>query len=49
MGAPTAIGVDDDLAAGEASVAHGAADDEVSTGVDVVLGVLVEIPVAKHE
>ena len=29
-----AVGVDDDLAAGEAAVAHGAADDELAGGVD---------------
>ena len=46
MRAPPAVGVDDDLAAGEACVAHGATDDEVSTGVDVVLGVLVKVPFA---
>src|SRR5208283_1173179 len=37
-----AVGVDDDLAAGQAGVAHGAADDETSGGIDVVLGVFVE-------
>ena len=44
MCAPATIGVDDDLASGEAGVAHGAANDEVSAWVDVVFGVLVEVP-----
>src|SRR5690606_34049284 len=37
-----AVGVDDDLAAGQAAVAHRAADDELAGRVDVVLGVLVQ-------
>ncbi len=37
-----AVGVDDDLAAGKAAVAHRAADDELAGRVDVVLGVLVQ-------
>ncbi len=37
--AHAAVGVDDDLASGQAGVAHGAADDEAAGGVDVVLGV----------
>jgi hypothetical protein len=36
MGADAAVGVDDDLAAGEAGVAVGAADDEASGRIDVV-------------
>ena len=35
MGAPSAVCVDDDLAAGEAGVSLGSADDELSGGVDV--------------
>ena len=38
----TAVGVDDDLAAGEACVSVGAADDEASGGIDVVFGVFVD-------
>ena len=37
-----AIGIDDDLAASQSGVAHGAADDEASGRIDVVLGVLVQ-------
>src|SRR5579872_1359137 len=37
-----AVGVDDDLAAGESGVAHGATDDEASRGIDVVLGVFIK-------
>src|SRR5690606_24701427 len=37
-----AVGVDDDLAAGQAAVAHRAADDELAGRVDVELGVLVQ-------
>ena len=37
-----AVGVDDDLASGESGVAHGAADDEASRGIDVILRVFVE-------
>ena len=44
MRTPSAVGVDYDLAASEAGVAHGASDDEVPAGVDVVLSVLVEVP-----
>src|SRR5271157_523819 len=40
--AHAAVGVDDDLAAGEAGVAHGASDDEASRGIDVIVGVFVE-------
>jgi hypothetical protein len=36
-----AVGVDDDLATGQAAVAHRAADDELAGRVDVELGVLV--------
>ena len=45
--APPAVRVDDDLAAGEAGVAHRAADDEVPARVDVVLGILVQVPFAE--
>src|SRR5690606_438599 len=38
----TAVGVDDDLASGQAAVAHRAADDELAGGIDVELGVLVQ-------
>ena len=40
MGSPTTIGVDDDLATGEAGVGLGATDDEGARGVDDDLGVL---------
>ena len=40
MGAGAAVGVHDDLAAGEAAVALWAANDEAARGVDQVLGVL---------
>ena len=40
--AHAAVGVDDDLAAGEAAVAVRAADDEATGRVDVELGVLVD-------
>src|SRR5208282_5875408 len=36
------VSVYDDLASGQAGIAHGAADHEASCGVDVVLGVLIE-------
>src|SRR5208282_3101156 len=36
------IGVYDDLASGQSGIAHGAADDEASGGIDVILGVLIE-------
>ena len=42
MAAHAAVGVDDDLAAGEAAVALGPADHEAAGGVDEVLGLLVE-------
>ena len=42
MTARAAVGVHDDLAAGQAGVAHGSADDEAASRIDVVLGVLVE-------
>jgi len=44
MSTPPAISVNNDLASGESGVTHGASDDEVSAGVDVVLGVLVQVP-----
>src|SRR5581483_1062950 len=37
-----AVGVDDDLAPGEAGVAHGSTNDETSGGIDVVLGIGIE-------
>ena len=40
--AHAAIGIDDDLAAGEAGVAHGSAYNEAAGRIDVVLGVCVE-------
>ena len=40
--ARAAVGVHDDLAAGEAGVAHRSADDKAAGRVDVILGVLVE-------
>ena len=43
VGAPTSVGVDDDLAAGEAGVTVGSADDEAAGGVDVVDGLLIEV------
>ena len=42
MRGAAAVGVDDDLAAGQAGVALRAADDEAAGGVDVVLRILVE-------
>src|SRR5882762_2674620 len=36
------VRVHDDLASGETGIAHGAANDEPSGGIDVVLGVLIE-------
>ena len=42
MTAVAAVGVHDNLAAGESRVAHRSADDEAAGGIDVVLGVLVE-------
>ncbi len=42
MAGHAAVGVDDDLAAGQAAVADRAADDELAGRVDVVLGVLVQ-------
>jgi hypothetical protein len=43
VGAPTTVGVDDDLAAGETAVALGAADGEQARGVHVVDGLVVEV------
>ena len=48
MTARAAVGIDDDLAAGQAGVAHGPADDEAAGGIDVVLGVLVEPRCGQH-
>src|SRR5690606_18636698 len=45
---PAAVAVDDDLAPGEAAVTHGAADDELAGGVDVVLGAGVEPALGQH-
>src|SRR5580765_6709169 len=42
MTAVTAVGVHDNFATGETSVAHRSADDETAGGVDVVLGIFVE-------
>mmetsp|Transcript_881 Transcript_881/g.2480 ORF Transcript_881/g.2480 Transcript_881/m.2480 type:complete len:266 (+) Transcript_881:242-1039(+) len=42
VGAPAPVGVDDDLATGEAAVALGPADGEHARGVDVVDGLVVE-------
>ena len=42
MGSFSAIGVDDDLAAGETGVAMGTADDELPRGIDMVCNVVVE-------
>ena len=39
MGSITAVGIHDDLSAGEAAVAYGAADDETAGGIDIELGV----------
>ncbi len=44
MGGGPAVGVHNDLAAGEAGVALGTADDEAAGGVDIDLGVLVHEP-----
>uniref|UniRef100_J3KZC6 Uncharacterized protein n=1 Tax=Oryza brachyantha TaxID=4533 RepID=J3KZC6_ORYBR len=43
VGSPAAEGFDDDLAAGEAGVAVGPADDEAAGGVEVEDGLLVEV------
>ena len=48
MAAHAAVGVDDDLPAGDAGVAHGAADDEAAGRVDVELGLLVEQPLRQR-
>lgn len=42
MAGHAAVGVDDDLAPGQAAVTHRATDDEVAGRVDVVLGALVQ-------
>ena len=41
VAAITAVGVHNDLPAGEAAIAHGAADDKPASGVDIDAGVLV--------
>jgi len=43
VGTPAAVGVDDDLAAGEAGVAVGPTDDEAARRVEVEDGLLVEV------
>ena len=43
MGAPAAVSVHNDLTACQTRVSHGAADHEVAAGVDVVLGVGIEV------
>ena len=43
VGTPPAVGVDDDLAAGETGVAVGATDDEPPGGVEVVDGLVVDV------
>src|ERR1700730_12428298 len=40
--AHAAVGIDDNLAAGEPGIPHRSADDEATRRIDVVLGVLVE-------
>src|SRR5208283_542879 len=42
VAAHATVGIHDDLSPGEPRVAHGAADDEASRGIDVVLRILVE-------
>mmetsp|Transcript_8932 Transcript_8932/g.20778 ORF Transcript_8932/g.20778 Transcript_8932/m.20778 type:complete len:484 (+) Transcript_8932:815-2266(+) len=55
VGSPSAVGVDDDLAAGEAGVSLRPADDELARGVevDVARGAVVEgqgrLPVLEHD
>ena len=44
----SAIGVHDDLAAGQAGVAVGAADHELAGGVDVPVGVVGDLQVAQR-
>src|SRR5690242_21599613 len=39
MASHAAVGVDDDLAPSQPGIAHGTADDEASSRIDVVLGV----------
>jgi len=43
VGAPSAVRVDDDLAAGQAGVSHGTADDELAGRLQVEDGVLVHV------
>ena len=40
MTAHTAVGIDDDLTAGQARITHGATNDETTSWVDQVLNVL---------
>ncbi|GFO81712.1 MAG: hypothetical protein A49_13390 [Methyloceanibacter sp.] len=47
-GRRAAIGIDDDLAAGEAGVAIGAADDETPRRIDVELGLVVDPSLGQH-
>ena len=42
MGAPASISVYNDFTPGESGIAHGASDNEVTAGVDMILGVLVQ-------
>ena len=42
MACVAAIGIDDDLTAGQAGIALRAAHDEAAGGVDIILGVLVQ-------
>ena len=48
MAGETAVGVDDDLATGEAAVAHRTADDEAAGRVDMELGALVQPLFGQH-
>merc|ERR1711997_1448943 len=43
MGTPASISVYDDFTTSEASVSHGTTNDEVTTGVDVIFGIFVQI------
>jgi hypothetical protein len=48
MGTPSAVGVDDDLAAGQPSISLGSADDEETRGLDLQTRVLIERPATSH-
>ena len=43
VGTPAAVGIDDDFTTGQTGVAHGTADNKVTTGIDVVFGVLIDV------